>query len=665
MERNHICLGIDLGTTNSCIAAFRDLEPGSKNPEIIENAQSQRTTPSVVTFGNNKVIVGINAYNARANMPDRTFYSVKRLIGRSYDDPHVQSDKKSYPYKVYRGTKGKPVLKVATERYNSGIKPGEGFIPIEIEPEQISALVLRSLKDSADRKTTKPTNNVVITVPANFNEYQRRATKDAALIAGLNPIDTISEPTAACITYACHTGYSDTERHVIVYDFGGGTLDVSLVKIKGDDFTVVATSGDSHCGGDDIDQHICQQKIKEIKQKFGVDISAPDTEDMEDKYSRHRARLLHQCEQAKISLSASVNRIEINIPSFIDGKDFISNVSKSDIENYVESNREKLAGPIKLVFKEAEKKGIKKDKITDNILVGGSSRIPAIRKLVGEEIGKTPYMLLDPDEAIATGAAIYGACKLKKRSIKGFSEFKIQDVTPMAIGIGIRSGKVDIQIPRNTPIPCTSKWIRYRKEIKRENIEDRITLPIYEGDSDETRYCHYVGKFDIIIKTKDHPDPVVIIYARINVTSDGITVHATVSDEPPTGEDYKKEQIKTDQLVHTEGQIIALRNQIKDWLSIVEINTEIVYHQRLVKVLVKIDSCKNSITKDAKLSKSIKDAINEIRKEVTSKYGDNNKMTKEEFESYIKRAEDAIRAIIPDYERPEVVQKEIDGIEEQ
>jgi L1 cell adhesion molecule like protein len=640
---------------------FRDGTASTENPEVIENLDSERTAPSVVTFEDSQVLVGKNALNARVINPTSTFYCVKRLIGRKFNDSHVNADKKSYTYRVFNSPNGKPVLRVATKRYNQGKKESGKLIPIELEPEQISALVLGYLKNSADKKCKVPTNKVVITVPANFNEYQKRATKDAALIAGLDPIDTISEPTAACITYACLNGYSDKEKHVLVYDYGGGTLDVSLVKIKGDDFVVVATAGDSHCGGADIDQHLFKKQVDEVKRKFEVNIAAPEREDREDKYARQRALLLNECEQKKIHLSGTESRLEINLNEFFDGKDFKSTITRNDIEEYVSSNKEKLIGPINRVF---EQSGLPKDKVTDFILVGGSCRIPAVQNLIAEEYGKKPFMPLNPDEAIAKGAAIYGACKLNKQ-VSGFKKFNIVDVTPMDIGIGVRNSKVDIQIKRNTPIPCTSEWIRYKKPIPPDCERDTVSLPVFEGDSPDVRNCHKVGKFDVVIDPKDYPEGFAIVYARISVSDSGITVHAADATEPPKTENYKKRKIETDQIVHSTDDINRMKNQNKEYTTAVITEDEIVYHQRCIAVFTVIVNSRNKIAKETSKKNAIKKKIDEIKKRINAKYipaeGPEKLMTKEEYLGFVKEAEDAIREIVPDYKRPESVQNAMDG----
>jgi heat shock protein 1/8 len=648
-----ICLGIHFGTKDSCVSAFCEYEKTIliRNPRVIE-IYDKENTPSVVSFDDLQVLFGNDASFSCSTPPDSTFYCINRLIGRKYDDAQFQDEVKGYTYKVYRGDGGRPVLRVATERYNYGKNEDGTFKPIELEPEQISALFLNYLKKGAYLKFSKPTNKAVITVPVNFIAYQRRATSEAAQIAGLDPVDIISEPIAACITYAYVTGYSDAERNVLVYDCGD-ELHTSIVKIKGGDFTLVATACDSHCSTDLIDQYICQQQIETIKREFGVDISAPEIEEREDKYARSRNELLCWIKPLKFG---KLTRREIYIPSFIDGRDYQFYVSQSDIKGSLNCYREKFAGPIDIVFQQS---GIDKSKITDVILIGVSSRIPAIQRFVSEEVGKPHYMLPYPDEAVADGASIYGACKLRRGAVRGFSDFNIrEEITQMAVGFGFGNGKIDIQIPRNTLIPCTSQWTKFTKTIDTSSDKDLISLHVYRGDSTDTRLSYCIGKFDIEIKTKDHPSPTAIIYARISITEDGITVHTAESEAPPTSDIYKRYFITEDQIIHTEDKIVFLREQNEWYIS--SYKPYVVYHQKLVKVLAKIDSCRNRFTKDAKLRKSIKDAINEIRKEVTSKYDDDNKMTEEEFESYIKRAEDAVRAIVPGYKRPEAVQKEID-----
>lgn len=656
-----VCLGIDLGTTNSCIAVLTSAPFNiGTNPDVIANTDGDRTTPSVVAFEDAQVLVGKNAKSSISTTPEHTFYCVKRFIGRKSKDSRIKADKKNLTYPVYKDEKRpeKIVLKVATKRYNSGFKD-EKPLPIYIEPEQISALVLTSLKEIANAGSKNPVNKVVVTVPANFNEYQKRATKDAALIAGLEPVDVISEPTAACITYACAKGKDDKEKYVLVYDFGGGTLDVSLVKIQGGNFTVIATAGNSHCGGSDIDQYLLEKMIEKHKKETGVDLSKRDF-DEKDEYSKARGILLMQCEQAKIALSAT-NSYDLNCPNIYskDGVpvDIKEKINQAVISDYIDKNKDMLLNPIKDVLEFAK---IDKTKITDLVLVGGSCKIPAIHDIIKEEIGIAPYMPLNADEAIATGAAIYGAYCLKKQypkeyndvKIKNFDNLNITDVTPMNISLGLKNNKLDLQISRNSKIPSEGKWNRYKKDIIADE-ENIVSLPVYEGDSDKQNECYEVGKFNIKCTKTSGTE---IIYARVIVNKSGITIHAAQSETEPKGTDYREAKFNTDQAIHTKDEITNLKNKNIEFRKTDVIIDEIVYHQVLVRLISRFSTIKNKLSTDATARTEIKVFLDNKRKKINEKYNDSNKMSKEEFIKQLNEIEKEIKNIAGKYKRPDGIQ---------
>jgi len=426
MTKN-IAIGIDLGTTYSCVAVCKN-----DHPEIIANNLGKRTTPSCVCFTSNERLIGNVALAKAATNIKNTVYDAKRLIGRKFNDPEVQSDIKNLPYNVIEKYE-KPYIKV---EYKGESK--------EFTPEEISSMVLTCMKETADDYLGQKTTDAVITVPAYFNDSQRRATRDAASIAGLNVLRIINEPTAAALAY----GYDkkiNSKENILIVDLGGGTFDVTLLTINDGVFMVKATAGDTHLGGEDFTNRIVDYFIDEFKRKQNEDISSN---------KKSKSRLRAACEVAKCILSVS-EHASVEIDCLYEGIDFCSGITRSCFEKINSDLFEKLLEPISTVIEDS---GLEKSEVDRVVLVGGSTRIPKVQELIssyfnGKELEKT----INPDEAVAAGAAIEAA-KLSGDPSENIQNLKLQDVTSLSLGVDTRGTLMDVIIKRNTPIP-TSKTV--------------------------------------------------------------------------------------------------------------------------------------------------------------------------------------------------------------
>jgi molecular chaperone DnaK len=420
-----IVLGIDLGTTNSAMAYV----VGGK-PAIIENAEGARTTPSNFFYNakDGSVVIGEIAKRNSLLNPEDTFYEVKRFIGRSYDDEEVQSDSKLIPYKVINsGSK----VKLST-------KAGKEFAP-----EEISAAILRKLKNDAEAKLGQSISEAVITVPAYFNDAQRQATKDAGEIAGLKVLRIINEPTAAALAYGFEKG---NDEKVLVYDLGGGTFDVTVLDISNETIEVLATNGDTHLGGKDFDKSIIEFIIAEFKKDTGVDL-------INDKAARQRIK--EAAEKAKHDLSTQTEH-QINLPFITMGADnqpqhLLITVTRAKLEELVRELIEKTMEPVKKALADAN---LDKGQINEILMVGGMTRMPLVQKTVEEFFGKKPNLTVNPDEVVAMGAAIQGA--VLKGDVK---DILLLDVTPLTLAIETAGSVATAMIPRNTTIPTSKSQI--------------------------------------------------------------------------------------------------------------------------------------------------------------------------------------------------------------
>ena len=408
-------IGIDLGTTNSCLAVSENGQV-----KIIENTEGSRTTPSIVAYTDNEILVGAPAKRQAVTNPNNTIYAVKRLIGRRFEDQEVQKDIKLVPYAITRASNGDAWVKVQGK---------------ELSPPQISAEILRKLKKSAEEYFGHSVTEAVITVPAYFNDSQRQATKDAGKIAGLDVKRIINEPTAAALAFGMDKGKGGDSK-IAVYDLGGGTFDVSIIEIADVDsekqFEVLSTNGDTFLGGEDFDQRLIDYIISEFKKETGIDLvqRAKDEND-----SSALQRLKEAAEKAKIELS-NAQQTEINIP-FITAdksgpKHLEMKITRAKFESLVDDLIQKTVEPCKIALKDAN---LSLSDINDVILVGGQTRMPKVQQVVKEFFGKEPRKDVNPDEAVAAGAAIQGAVLSGDRT-----DVLLLDVTPLSLGIETLGG---------------------------------------------------------------------------------------------------------------------------------------------------------------------------------------------------------------------------------
>jgi heat shock protein 1/8 len=456
------CIGIDLGTTYSCVGYFN---PASNSVEIIANDQGQRTTPSYVAFTDSGRLVGEGAKNQASMNPKNTVYDVKRIIGRRFTDPVVQQELTVMPYTITQKDNN-PVIQVELE--------GEKK---EYVPEQISSMLLEYLKDVAEKYLGEEVSNAVVTVPAYFNDQQRQATKDAGVICGLNILRVINEPTAAAICYGLNSN-STEEKKVLIFDCGGGTQDVSLLELDGGVLEVLATAGDSHLGGEDLDKRLVDHCVREFRSKSKLDIS---------ENQRSLRRLKTACERAKRTLSSSTTAT-IEIDSLFEGTDFNTTITRARFENMCMDLFQKCMKPVDQVLKDAK---LSKRDVDEIVLVGGSTRIPKIQEMLQNYFnGKTLNNSVNPDEAVAYGAAIQ-ANILSGNTTSKTQDMVILDVCSLSLGIETGGQLMTPMIPRNTTIPTkkTQTFSTYADN------QTAVTIKILEGERKLSKDCNLLGEF--------------------------------------------------------------------------------------------------------------------------------------------------------------------------